>query len=151
MKRALYTDCAIAASAELVWEKLQQLDSYSEWNTLFQLTGGEVEEDEAIRIRLTAPGVWELFLHGRIIEFYPSEQLTWKFHLGIPGILDGVHSFELQPIEKDRIQFIQKLRFTGLLSKYFFRRFQYNLARGMESMNMGLTDLAEASPDPSKE
>ncbi len=150
MKRAIYTDIEFDVPPERVWQKLANLDHYSSWNTLFQIVGGSIKENGSIQIRLTAPGVWALVFGGRITRFEPYGELRWRFFLGIPGLLDGVHSFTIQPINNNGSLLIQKMRFKGMFGSAFVKKFHYNLARGMESMNMSLKDLAETEAESSE-
>lgn len=69
------------------------------------------------------------------------KELRWLGRLWLPGIFDGEHIFEIEPVDADRVRFVQCEQFNGILVPFF------NLdgtRRGFEAMNRALKERAEA-------
>jgi hypothetical protein len=61
----------------------------------------------------------------------------------VPGLFDGEHIFTLEPRGTNRIQFVQREIFTGLLVPIFARGLDIDTQRGFEEMNVALKLRAE--------
>lgn len=67
----------------------------------------------------------------------------WLGHLGIPGIFDGRHRFEIEPTPKGS-RFSQSEVFTGLLVRLFRKTLDTQTVRGFEASNRAIKERAEA-------
>src|SRR5215210_3711516 len=76
----------------------------------------------------------------------PNRQLRWLGHLWVPGLLDAEHSLATQPLEENRVRFIQSEMFNGVLVPLLARSLDNNTLRGFEEMNGALKEQAEAVP-----
>src|ERR687898_2006844 len=76
-------------------------------------------------------------------------ELRWLGHLFVPGLFDGEHSLSIQPLEENRVRFVQREAFKGLLVPLFARSLDNNTRRGFEEMNRALKERAEAPPSRS--
>jgi hypothetical protein len=63
----------------------------------------------------------------------------------VPGLFDGEHSFTIQPLGENRVRFVQREAFKGLLVPLFGRSLDSNTQRGFEEMNRALKERAEVS------
>jgi hypothetical protein len=82
----------------------------------------------------------------KVLNAEPNRELRWLGRLLVPGLFDGDHSFTIQPLEDDRVRFIQREAFKGLLGPLFARSLDTNTQRGFEEMNHALRERAEAAP-----
>jgi len=82
----------------------------------------------------------------KVLTAEPNRELRWLGHLLVPGLFDGEHSFTIQPLEDDRVRFIQREAFKGLLVPLFAQSLESNTRRGFEEMNHALKERAEAAP-----
>src|SRR2546421_666113 len=73
-----------------------------------------------------------------VVVFNPNMELRWIGHLLMPGIFDGEHGFTIEPIEAERVRFVQEERFTGLLVPFLARSLDQRTRAGFESMNAAL-------------
>jgi hypothetical protein len=64
----------------------------------------------------------------------------------VPGVFDGEHTFSIEPLEDNRVRFIQREAFKGLLVPLFARSLETNTQQGFEEMNHALKERAEAAP-----
>jgi hypothetical protein len=63
----------------------------------------------------------------------------------VPGLFGGEHSFVIQPLGENRVRFVQREAFRGLLVPLFARSLDNSTLRGFEEMNRALKERAEAA------
>jgi len=68
-----------------------------------------------------------------------GSMLEWLGHLGVPGLFDGRHRFDLIPTETGT-HVIQHETFTGLLVRPFRRALDRGTLAGFEAMNAALRE-----------
>ena len=83
----------------------------------------------------------------KVLNAEPERELRWLGHLLVPGLFDGEHSFTIQPLEENRVRFVQREAFKGLLVPLFSRSLDTNTQRGFEEMNRALKERTEAAPE----
>jgi hypothetical protein len=144
--KQLHTEIEIDASAKRVWELLTDFASYPEWNPFIRSIGGQPAPGERLRARLEPPGGQAMTFKPKVLTAEPDRELRWLGHLLVPGLFDGEHSFTIQPLEDDRVRFVQREAFRGLLVPLFVGSLESNTRRGFEEMNRALKGRAEAAP-----
>ena len=72
-----------------------------------------------------------------------NDELRWLGHLLLPGLFDGEHIFSIEPVESNRVRFIQREKFRGILVPLFANSLDKDTRRGFEEMNEALKNLAE--------
>ena len=80
-----------------------------------------------------------------VLAVEPARGLRWVGHLLIPGLFDGEHQFEIQPLGPGRVRFVQQERFTGVLVPLFARNLDAHTLPGFNAMNAALKARAEAA------
>jgi hypothetical protein len=73
--------------------------------------------------------------------------LRWLGRLIMPGPFDGEHILAIEPLETNRVRFVQREIFTGLLVPLFAHRLDTDTRRGFEEMNRALKARAERDHD----
>lgn len=144
--KELHSEIEIAASAERVWELLTDFASYPQWNPFIRSISGEPTPGERLEARIEPPGGQGMTFKPKVLNAEPNRELRWLGHLLVPGLFDGEHSFTIQPLEENRVRFIQREAFKGLLVPLFARSLDTNTQRGFEEMNRALKERAETSP-----
>jgi len=61
----------------------------------------------------------------------------------VPGIFDGEHIFEIEELERNRVRFVQREVFKGLLVPLLARSLDRDTQRGFEEMNRALRGRVE--------
>ncbi len=137
MRHDLCTAIDIEADPEVVWPHLTDLAAYADWNPFITSATGEVALGRRLELRMEPPG-------GRAVTFRPhvtavstGSTLEWLGHLGVPGLFDGRHRFDLIPTETGT-HVIQHETFTGLLVRPFRRSLDRGTLAGFEAMNAAL-------------
>jgi hypothetical protein len=145
MSRELRTEIMIDAEPGRVWDLLTDTDALEDWNPFIKELSGELREGERLRVILKQPNRRAMTIRPRVKEVNPGKELRWLGHLGVPGLFDGEHIFELHPAGPNSTRFVHREEFGGLLVPMFWRMLDTDTRRGFEAMNMALKQRAEAA------
>ena len=145
--KQLHTEIEISAPAGRVWELLTDFASYPQWNPFIRNISGQPAPGERLEVRLEPPDGRAMTFKPKVLRAEPNRELRWLGHLLLPGVFDGEHSFTIEPLEDNRVRFIQREAFKGLLVPLFARSLESNTLRGFEEMNHALKERAEAAPE----
>ncbi len=111
MKRNLEVSHAIAAPANVVWQRLAALQDYPQWNARTHFRrAAQVGERQVMRVRLF--GLW-LAVPVVIEHCDPARGLRWRG--GIPGVFTGSHYFRVEDTGNGHSCLIQGEDFDGAL------------------------------------
>src|SRR5215218_1588719 len=146
VQREISHTIEIDASPAAVWRELADTGAYGHWNPFVRRLDGELAENERLEVEITPPEGRAMTFRPTVLAAKPGRELRWRGHLLVPGLFDGEHSFEIQPLEDDRVRFIQREAFKGLLVPLFAQSLESNTRRGFEEMNHALKERAEAAP-----
>lgn len=142
--KELRTEIEIQASPETVWQILTDLAKYPEWNPLITHAIGKAEV--GVRVDITIPsGSKEMILHCTVIKAEPNRELRWRYHVILPGLFRGEHSFSIEPMGTNRVRFVDREVFNGLLVPLQAKDIDTNSKRGFEEMDKALKARAEQS------
>ncbi len=141
--RELHSEIEITASAGRTWLILTDFASYPRWNPFIRRISGE-PTGEHLEVRLEPPDSRGMTFKPKVLNAEPNRELRWLGHLLVPGLFDGEHFFTIQPLEDNRVRFIQREAFKGLLVPLSARSLDTNTQRGFEETNRALKERAEA-------
>lgn len=144
--KELHSEIEIVASTERVWDILTDFASYPQWNPFIRSISGELEVGERLEVRLEPPDSRGISLRPTVLRAEPNRLMRWVGYLMVPGIFDGEHSLAIQPLEENRVRFVQHEAFKGVLVRLLARSLDKNTLRGFEQMNEALKERAEAPP-----
>jgi hypothetical protein len=142
--RQLCTEIVIQAPAERVWRILADLDRYPEWNPLIRRAIGKAEVGGKVDIAVRSASK-EMTLHCTVIRADPKRELCWQYHVLHPGLFRGEHSFTIEPVDTDRVRFVDREVFHGLLVPLQAKDIDTNSRRGFEAMDQALKARAEGT------
>lgn len=134
----------IRAGAEPVWRVLTDFEGYSEWNTFMRPVVGAAEVGARLRVQIRPPGGRAMAFRPRVTAVVPQEELRWKGRLWAPGLLDGEHVFEIDPLGPDKVRFVQREIFRGLLVPFVSKKILDQTVAGFGEMNRALKERVEA-------
>ena len=142
--RQIRSEITIDASAERVWQVLTGFDAYPEWNPFITSIAGDLKSESRLKIYAKPPGKMGMTFKPVVLSVQANRELRWMGHLLVPGIFDGQPSFAIDPIEENRVTFVQGERFTGVLVPFFGLIGLLDATlRGFEEMNRALKERAE--------
>jgi hypothetical protein len=143
----LHSEIEIDAPAERVWHLLTDFASYPQWNPFIRSIRGQPIRGERLEVRIEPPGGRGMTFKPKVLNAEDNRELRWLGHLLVPGLSDGEHSFTIESLAKNRVRFVQREAFKGLLVPLFARSLETNTQRGFEEMNRALKERAEAAPE----
>jgi hypothetical protein len=154
--REIRTAIDIDATPERVWAVLTDFDDYDAWNPFARITG-QPNVGARPHVRLMPPNGRETSFRPRVTAADPSREFRWRGHLFVPGLFDGDHRFELEPLDGGtRTRFVHSEAFTGALAGLLLRFVGDDTEAGFVAMNEALKRRAEeashevgADPAPS--
>jgi hypothetical protein len=117
-EREICHEIEIDAPPAAVWRTLTSTADYS-WNPFIRRISGKLAAGEKIQVEIQPPAGRAMKFKPTVLEAEPERRLRWLGRLLVPGLFDGEHSFELQPLPGERTRFIQRERFSGLLVGLF--------------------------------
>ena len=140
----LATEIEIAAQAERVWMILTDFAAYTEWNPFIKCVIGVPEIGSRLEVRIQPTGAKGMTFYPSVLVVDPGRELRWLGRLLVPGVFDGEHRFQIQPLTGGKVLFQQSETFSGLLVPLFRSRLDRDTKRGFEEMNLALKARAEA-------
>ena len=143
MRHQLHTDIEIAAPADEVWTVLTDLARYPDWNPFLVSSEGVVEVGQRLTNRMQPPGGKAMTFRPRVTEVEAGRVFEWLGRLGIPGVFDGRHRFELEATPTGT-HFIHTEAFYGVLVRLMRRSLDTKTLPGFEAMNSALKARVEA-------
>ncbi|MBU4536301.1 MAG: SRPBCC domain-containing protein [Euryarchaeota archaeon] len=140
--KEIYTEIEINAPAKVVWDILTDFDHYPQWNPFIQEISGDQTVGAQIEVFIKSPNSNGIKFKPKILSYKPEEELRWLGALWIPKLFDGEHSLIIEEIDENKILFIQKEKFTGLLVPLVSSMLN-DTESGFKNMNRALKREAE--------
>lgn len=150
MSRLLHTEIAIAASPETVWSILTDFAAYPGWNPFIRRIAGKQEVGARLEVDLAPPGGHAMTMRPTLRALEPGRTLRWLGSVGLPGVFDGEHSFQIEPLGDNQVRFVQSERFSGILVPLVMAFIGRSTEQGFEVMNLALKERAEAKSQSGK-
>lgn len=144
--KELHSQIEIDVPAERVWHLLIDFASYPQWNPFIRSISGEPRVGERLEVRIEPRASRGMTFKPAVINSEPDRELRWLRHLLMPGLFDGEHSLEIQPLGENRTRYVQIETFRGLLVPLITRGLLEYTRRGFEEMNRALKERAEPPP-----
>jgi hypothetical protein len=145
-RKELATEIEINAPPERVWGILADFAKFPEWNPFIREVSGKLEKGQKLKVTLRPSGGRSIKMSPTVLVAEPGKELSWIGHLGIPGLFDGQHIFELKTAGSGKTTFVQRELFGGLLLPFLTGMLRNETARGFSEMNSALRGRAEAKP-----
>ena len=141
MKHQLRTTIDIDATPGQVWQILTDLESYADWSPFIVEAAGTVRVGERLKNRMQSPGRKAMTFRPKVTVVDPGRTFEWLGYLGLPGLFDGRHRFELEPIASGT-RVMQSESFRGILVRLLRKSLDTSTRAGFETMNEALAERA---------
>jgi hypothetical protein len=138
--RTLQTEILIHAPAERVWRVLTDFAAHPAWDPFFASIAGELSTGARLRVQFRQNG---MRMRPRVTEVLDGRVLEWLGSLGVRGLFDGRHRFELSA-EGASTRLRHGERFSGILVPLFGRVLD-KTAGGFEAFNEAIKARAEGT------
>ena len=146
MRHQLHTEIMIDAPPERVWDILTDLESYEAWNPFVISSEGQVAVGQRLVNRLQPPGGKAQTFKPTVTVVEPVATFEWLGRLGVPGVFDGRHRFDLEPTNDGGTRFVHREFFNGVLVRFMRSMLDTKTRHGFELMNDALKARAESTP-----
>jgi hypothetical protein len=143
MALTVRTEIEIDAPAARVWDVLTDFDAFPRWNPFIRRIDGVASERMRLSVKIQPPGGRAMTFRPTVLRVEDGRLLSWRGRTIIPGLFDGEHIFELEPLGHDRTRFVHAENFRGLLVPLLARTLRTNTRAGFERMNAALKARAE--------
>ena len=140
--KQLHSEILIQATPAQVWAILTDFDRYADWNPFVVKATGIPEQGQRLSVTMSPPGGRPITLKPHVTEAAAGSVLEWWGHLGVRGILDGRHRFELHQVEAGT-RLVQMETFTGVLVPLLARSLDTGTLAGFNLMNAALKSRVE--------
>lgn len=141
----LQTEIIIDAPAQVIWDQLMDFDSYHQWNPFIQsiVGSGQLAVGSRITARIKAGDQKAQTFKPEVKVLEPAKEFRWLGSLGIKGIFDGEHYFQLAEITPTQTRFIHGEHFSGILRGLILKMMGEDTHKGFEAMNEALKKRCE--------
>ncbi|MEJ2263720.1 MAG: SRPBCC domain-containing protein [Anaerolineales bacterium] len=143
--KELHAEIEIQATAERVWQLLTDFERFPQWNPFIRQVKGQAKVGAKLEAHIQPSGASEMTFKPTILTAEPDRELRWLGRLIMPGLFDGEHVFTIETLGENRVRFMQREIFTGILVLLFARSLDTDTLRGFNEMNQALKDRAEAA------
>ena len=141
--KEIRTEIEIQASDKRVWQLLTDFASFPQWNPFMRQAVGEPKTGARLEVRIQPSGASGMTFRPTVLKVEPNRELRWLGHLLMPGLFDGEHILTIESLAENRVRFVQREIFTGILVPLFAHGLDTDTRRGFEEMNRALKALAE--------
>ena len=133
----------IQAPAEVIWEIVQDLDHWSDWNPTYPKAAGQVRIGEVLDVTLALEGQTPQQLKPRVLDWIPNEQLHWEMRM-MGGMIKTIRYIEIEALGPENCVVNNGEIFGGLMGPSLGKRVGRSVRRGFKAMNEALKARAEA-------
>ena len=139
------SEIEINSYPESVWNILIDFATYEQWNPFINKIVGAPTEGSKIDIYIETPSGKNRKYSPRITRIEEGRELRWFGKSSLPGFLNAEHIFTIEELQPERVHFIQREVFDGLLTRVFGKGVDTDIKQGFEDMNDALKKRAERS------
>ena len=137
MRHEIRSEIDIEAPPDAVWAQLSDLARYEDWNPFITRAEGSAETGSRLSLRMQPAGGRAMTIRPRVTDASADSAFEWLGHMGVPGIFDGRHRFELSPTATGT-HLVQRESFRGVLVRPLRRSLDGGTLAGFEAMNAAL-------------
>jgi hypothetical protein len=127
---------------------LTNFSRYSQWNPFIRSISGEARQGGKLEVFIQQPGGNKMTFRPIVLALQPGRELRWLGRLLLPGIFDGEHQFQIEPLGDNRTRLTQREAFSGLLVPFLWSSLDKQTRQGFEEMNRALKRQAEVQRMP---
>ena len=139
------SEIEINSYPESVWRILIDFAAYDQWNPFINKIIGAPTEGSKIDIYIETPSGKNRKYSPRITKVQEGRELRWFGKSSLPGFLNAEHIFIIEEVQPERVRFIQRELFDGLLTRVFGKGVDTDIRQGFQDMNDALKKRAERS------
>ena len=113
--KQISSEIEIDASPERVWQVLTDFSALPNWNPFIRSVEGDLNVGDRLKVYIKASRGMGMSFKPTVLKVEPNRELRWIGRFLMPGMMDGEHSFIIEPLEDNQVRFVQSESFTGVL------------------------------------
>ncbi len=142
--KQMSSEIEINATPEQVWQVLTDFSALPDWNPFIRSVEGDLNVGERLKVYIKASKGMGMSFRPTVLRAEPNRELRWIGRLLAPGLMDGEHSFIIEPLGDNHVRFVQRESFTGVLVPFMSALGVFkNALIGFDEMNQALKRKAE--------
>jgi hypothetical protein len=139
----IHTSVDIAAPPARVFDILRDLGAHAGWNPQLASVTGRPEAGARIRLRVRLAGGFAYTGTATVLSVEPGRAIRWRGGLPIPGLFEGLHSFEIEGKGDGNCRLVQREVLRGLLRPLILATLLRDMRAGFEALNLAVKRVAE--------
>jgi hypothetical protein len=144
MRHQIRTQIEIDSTPDEVYAVVADVAAYPEWNPTIVEAAGTGVLGEKLRLRMQPTDGRGMTFHPRVTAAEPGVAFEWLGRLGVPGLFDGRHRFELHDLGDGRTRLVHGESFSGLLVRPLRRMLDEKTLRDFEVVNRAIAERVVA-------
>jgi hypothetical protein len=142
VEKEIVTEIEINAPPTRVWEILTDFEKYPTWNPFIKKISGEAVRNKKLEVHMPDPRGGTMIFTPTVLVAEKDRELRWLG--GSEGdVFNGEHRFLIEPIENNKMHFIQTEKFTGSMVESLEQWLDTAVKQNFEDMNIALKQRAE--------
>jgi hypothetical protein len=141
--RTIRSTLEIRAPIDVVWQVLTDFAAYPAWNPHVRQISGQPGIGQRLTLVSHPPGGRPMRFRPLIIAWRPPHELRWRTTFVTRAIFTAEHGFRLEPIDDERVRFVQDETFRGLAVPLYSHFRLSATRRGFDRMSQALREQAE--------
>lgn len=142
-RRSIATEIEINSPAAVVWKAMADFARYASWNPFIRSIEGDLNVGKHLKVIARLPCGVPMILRPKILEVEEQRKIKWLGSMVLPGLLDGEHLFMLETLKDNKVRFVQREEYDGLLLSLVWGWLEEQGQRSFEMMNAALKAEAE--------
>lgn len=140
----LHTHVDVDVSADALFATLVDFASYPEWNPYIRRIRGVLAVGEKLSVNTHAGNNGPSAFTPTVVRYEPGHAFAWLGTYIVPGLLDGEHTFEVEPRSASTSRLVHREVWRGPVWRIHRRFWIEGTTTGFHAMNGAIKRRAEA-------
>ena len=131
----------VAASAEVIWEIISDLEKWPSWNPIYPQAQGRLAIGETLKLTEALPGRPPRAIAPVVVDWEPQAQILWRHDAGFQS--RSVRYLEIESLSETGCIFANGAFFHGMLGEQAAKNARRSIHAGFEALGEAVKTLAE--------
>ena len=131
----------VAASADVIWEVISDLEGWRAWNPLYPEATGKLAIGGTLKITEAVPGRPQRVITPTVVDWEPLAQILWREDGGFMS--RTVRYLEIESLSETGCIFASGAFFHGMLGEGAAKGARRNIQQGFDALGEAVKRVAE--------
>ena len=131
----------VAASAEVIWDLISNLEGWAAWNPLYPEAKGKLAIGEALRLTEALPDKPPRSISPVVVDWEPRAQILWRLDSGFMS--RSVRYLEIESLSETGCIFANGAFFHGMLGEQAAKNARRAIQAGYDGLGEAVKRIAE--------